>query len=469
MTKTATPPAAPQTLLLPVGAVHPDPQNPRSHLGDLTDLGASIREMGLLEPIVVRPHPDLPDEWMIVAGHRRHAAAAKAGVLFLPAVSRPDLVGADALAAMLVENLQRDALEPLDEAAAYATLVELGWKQKQIATRVSRSPAHISKRIRLLDLAEPIAAKVRIGDITVDTAYTLAKALNLGDSTGLLAGVVEELDRPRHQWDSPLDEIVRVMADAHTEGAANAAARRKVHDALIAEGRQELRDENMRGGDGWSKARQVEGWGGLEVDYDAHLDDECSRFRLVNRGGGWVPEYWCADPARHQPDGASPVKLTDATAKKEASRAKAEAAQAEGDRLRREARDLRHDFYRTSVARSTHTRDEGGLPVDQLGVLHYNTLALVHTFNGQDLDLVAAILDLPDWRPFHSHAVRQARICGEFEAHPVRTATAISLAHAEFAAAYPFGSLEHVDFRLQYLERLGWGGVQGSLDDGAHQ
>lgn len=173
---------------MPLARIKPDPLNPRRTLGDLTDLTASIAEKGIYEPLIVAPDPDdltLDDEpatFVLVAGHRRYAAAAAAGVDTVPAVVRADLTDPAArLEAALIENTQRNELGPLEEAAAFAKLVELGVPQRELARRVGRSQSHVSKRQSLLKLPERAKHLLDTETISVQTALGMTGLLKHND------------------------------------------------------------------------------------------------------------------------------------------------------------------------------------------------------------------------------------------------------------------------------------------------
>lgn len=444
---------------LAVSKVHPDPNNPRSSLDNIDDLAASIRSGGLVEPVVVRAHPERAGEWMIVAGHRRHAAHVKAGIKTIPAVVR-DMDDAQAVAVMLVENLQREDLDPLDEAGAYRRLVGFGWKQKDIADATGRSAAHVSKRLRLLDLPEPVAKAVRAGEVTVETGYVVAKTLATKglDPAPLLEEIGQLLDTPSNSPD-------REFVDSDVKDAAERVAGRFEYEAkaedvrcqLVLAGQTELLAADYR------LHRKVEGYNAFPVDYDEHLKEPCSAFVVVNRGGDPVPEYWCVDPNRHRADGDSRVKVPDETAQREAARAEMEREQDEKARARQLAADKRRSFYTDAVSRSALTGD-GRLPVNQFAQFHQATRMLIHTLNSTDLELVAELLDLDGWKRSVSHGEKQQRILAAFDESPVATNLAVILALTESVMTYYHVRPDPHDYRLQFLEQLGYGGEQTTLE-----
>jgi ParB family transcriptional regulator, chromosome partitioning protein len=133
---------------LPVSALQPSPRNPRRRLDSVDELADSIREYGLLQPIVVR---STDDGYQVVAGHRRLEAVRSLGWETVPAVVQ----AADdsrAYLLSLIENLQREDLTPRDESSALEELVrEHGWSTRQVAAAVKRSQAYVSKRLRVFE------------------------------------------------------------------------------------------------------------------------------------------------------------------------------------------------------------------------------------------------------------------------------------------------------------------------------
>jgi ParB/RepB/Spo0J family partition protein len=160
----APPPAGTPWRLLPVGQIRPSPDNPRRQFDPpaLKELAASIKEHGLLEPLVVRP---AGHDFEIIAGERRFRAATAAGLDNVPVIIR-QANDREALEVMLVENLQRQDLNPIEEAGAYARLSEMGLTQEQIAAKVGRSRPAVANAMRLLKLPEEAKAMVADGRIS---------------------------------------------------------------------------------------------------------------------------------------------------------------------------------------------------------------------------------------------------------------------------------------------------------------
>ena len=138
---------------MPIELLHASPNNPRKHFADadLDDLANSIREKGLLQPIVVRPRAD--GEYEIVAGERRWRAAQRAGIHEVPVLIR-ELTDGEALEIALIENIQRSDLNPLEEARAYGLLLEqFSYTQQQLADSVGKSRSHIANTLAPADPA----------------------------------------------------------------------------------------------------------------------------------------------------------------------------------------------------------------------------------------------------------------------------------------------------------------------------
>jgi ParB family chromosome partitioning protein len=156
----------PELLHLPVESVHPNPRQPRRRFEPeaAAGLAASIRHQGILQPIVVRRRT--AGGYELVAGERRWRAARAAGIPTLPALVR-DVGDRDSLLLGLVENVAREQLSPVEEARAYASLVdEFELTLGELADRVGRSKSAVSNRLRLLELPEEILWMLARGDLS---------------------------------------------------------------------------------------------------------------------------------------------------------------------------------------------------------------------------------------------------------------------------------------------------------------
>ena len=170
----ATPAAAPRTSLA-VAALEPGPFQPRTAMDpeQLADLTESIRRQGVLQPILARPHPGRSGQFQIIAGERRWRAAQAAGLHEVPVLVRT-LSDTEAMAAALVENLQRQDLDAIEEAEGYKRLLgEFGMTQDQLGELIGKSRSHVANTMRLLGLPQSVRDHVRAGSLTAGHARAL--------------------------------------------------------------------------------------------------------------------------------------------------------------------------------------------------------------------------------------------------------------------------------------------------------
>jgi ParB family transcriptional regulator, chromosome partitioning protein len=160
---------------VPIEFLRPNPRNPRKRFSDeqLQELVGSIRQHGIVQPIVVRAIPNLPDGYEIVAGERRWRAAQQAGLHDVPIVV-VDVDDRTSLEYAIVENVQRADLNPIEEAAGYERLIgEFHYTQADLAQILGRSRSHVANTIRLLALPQKVQAMVTDGRITAGHARAL--------------------------------------------------------------------------------------------------------------------------------------------------------------------------------------------------------------------------------------------------------------------------------------------------------
>ncbi|WP_307816544.1 ParB/RepB/Spo0J family partition protein [Nocardioides limicola] len=170
---------------LPVGAIRPNPRQPRQVFEEeaMAELVHSISEVGLLQPVVVRP---VGDDYELVMGERRWRATQAAGLTMIPAIVRPT-DDDDLLRDALLENLHRSQLNPLEEAAAYGQLLEdFGCTHEELAQRIGRSRPQISNTLRLLKLSPAVQRRVAAGVLSAGHARSLL-AIEDGDLQDRLA------------------------------------------------------------------------------------------------------------------------------------------------------------------------------------------------------------------------------------------------------------------------------------------
>ncbi|HXW50547.1 MAG TPA: ParB/RepB/Spo0J family partition protein [Candidatus Acidoferrales bacterium] len=198
--------------------IKPNPQQPRRSFDEesLTALAASIRTHGILAPIIVRPHPDVPDSYEIVTGERRWRAARLAGHSTIAAIVR-DAPPGEAIELAILENVQRTDLNPIEEAAAYRALIEKhDFTQEIISQRIGKSRPAVANALRLLALPDAVQALVRDGVLSAGHARTLA-ALPHGRAQALATEAV------RHHW--TVRELERKSAEAKERKTSGVAGR----------------------------------------------------------------------------------------------------------------------------------------------------------------------------------------------------------------------------------------------------
>jgi ParB family chromosome partitioning protein len=160
---------------LPVELLEASPYQPRGAMDPeaLDELTASIRARGILQPLLVRPHPVQAGRYQIIAGERRWRASQAAGLHEVPVLIR-EFTDADTMAAGLVENLQRQDLNPIEEAEGFRRLLdEFGVSQDQLGQAVGKSRVHVSNTLRLLGLPEAVRIELRRGTLSAGHARAL--------------------------------------------------------------------------------------------------------------------------------------------------------------------------------------------------------------------------------------------------------------------------------------------------------
>ena len=177
--------------LAPVEFLRPNARNPRKSFdeAELDDLAQSIRERGIIQPILVRSMPGLLDVFEIIAGERRWRAAQRAGLHEVPVI----LVEADdkdALEIAIVENVQRADLNALEEAAGYEQLMgEFGYTQLDLSKVIGKSRSHVANTLRLMKLPDPVRKSVAEGQLSAGHARAL---LALPDPEGAARRIIAE-------------------------------------------------------------------------------------------------------------------------------------------------------------------------------------------------------------------------------------------------------------------------------------
>lgn len=176
-----------------ISAVRPNPRQPRTHFDEesLAGLTASIAELGVLQPVLVRSAGD--GQYELIAGERRWRASKRAGLQTIPVVVRDADTDASLLEQALVENLHRADLNPMEEAAAYQQLIEdFGLTQEAVAKRVGKSRAAVSNTLRLFQLPPAIQALVAENQLTAGHARALLGTPDRAYQTALAQRIVRE-------------------------------------------------------------------------------------------------------------------------------------------------------------------------------------------------------------------------------------------------------------------------------------
>ena len=218
-------PAAPGIGLrsIPLDLLDPNPYQPRTTVSQdgLNELAESIRVRGILQPILARTHPTQPERFYIVAGERRWRAAALAGLHEVPAIVR-DMSDAESAIAALIENLQREDLNPIEEAEGYSRLIEeLEITQEKLGEALGKSRTHITNVLRLLNLPPGVQAEVRKGTISFGHARALlahpdpealaavvaARGLTVRQTEALASSAAAPKERPAQERPAPTPDV----------------------------------------------------------------------------------------------------------------------------------------------------------------------------------------------------------------------------------------------------------------------
>ena len=173
-----TPERARNQRRVPIEYLRPNPRNPRRNYSDteLDELAASIKQHGIIQPVVVRALRGVKDGYEIIAGERRWRAAQRAALHDIPIVP-VEASDSEALELAIIENVQRSDLNPLEEAGGYQALAsDYGHSHEEIARIVGKSRSHVTNTLRLLKLPEPVKAYIHAGKISAGAARMLIGA-----------------------------------------------------------------------------------------------------------------------------------------------------------------------------------------------------------------------------------------------------------------------------------------------------
>jgi ParB family chromosome partitioning protein len=226
--------------MAPIESLKSNPDQPRKIFGqaELAELAESIRDKGVLQPILVRPHPKEDGLWQIVAGERRWRASQLARLTQVPVIVR-EMDDVAVFEVAIIENVQRADLNPLEEADAYRMLMErFGRTQDAVAGVVGKSRSHVANTLRLLQLPEEVLWYVRNGKMSAGHARALITAPNPGEladqivKDGLNVRQAEALARRAAEGPKPAKAKARGGATTGEGGADIAALEQDLTDAL---------------------------------------------------------------------------------------------------------------------------------------------------------------------------------------------------------------------------------------------
>ncbi|MEM6891189.1 MAG: ParB/RepB/Spo0J family partition protein [Pseudomonadota bacterium] len=269
--------AAPSTkkpdMLVDVDRIAPNPDQPRRTFSEeaLTDLANSIKEKGIIQPLILRPNPRNADGFEIVAGERRWRAAQRARIHKVPAIIR-ELGDAEVLELALIENIQRDDLNPIEEARAFRQLMDrFGHTQEKLAEALGKSRSHVANLLRLLNLPEDILDMVLDGRLSAGHARALLTASDPRDLAmrAVKSGLsVRDVERLSKHSDTP-----SLGAKSPREKDADTALLEKDLKASLG---MKVTIEHIPGGE----------TGSVKVRYTSleQLDEICRRLSAVDGG-----------------------------------------------------------------------------------------------------------------------------------------------------------------------------------------
>jgi ParB family transcriptional regulator, chromosome partitioning protein len=224
---------------LAIGALRPNARNPRRVFAaaELEELTASLRERGIIQPIVVRPLRGVTDNYEIIAGERRWRAAQRAGLHEVPVVVI-EATDAEALQLAIIENVQRADLNPLEEADGYRALMdEFHNSQEEIAKIVGKSRSYIANTLRLLKLPDAVKGYIQEGKLTAGHARMLIGEANAEElaadivARGLNVREVESMARERAHKNGKKQTGGKRARGASEKDADTLALERRLSDA----------------------------------------------------------------------------------------------------------------------------------------------------------------------------------------------------------------------------------------------
>lgn len=420
----------PEFCWLNVADLRPHPDNPRSILGDLSELTRSIRARGILQPLLVLPAND-EGVYLIVAGTRRHAAALKAGVSDVPVVVRP-MTTVDVIEAGLSENGNRTDLTLSEEVRAIERLMSLddGVSPAKLCKRIGRSQSWVRSRMAVTILPARWRTALDKGDLSLAAGEAAATIADLGPEH--LDAVCERLTG--RSWQEP----TRIVADYR-----DSLRRAEAHDKAVARARAKHAVVFTDDDPAPDKAKRL----GELFDPDgckAHTAEPCHGVVVRTRSWGDGVDTWevCADPRRHAPSkvgtkGGSDL-ATDRTPVRHSSGG-------DDSHAKRQAR-----FARLAHATETFAKPRGGF--SQSDLTRIGLYGLIREAGQDALKFAATMLGHSEPRE-----VNVAKLLDGVDSHAglVRVAGAVALGLAENHMYWSSGSAQCRSY-LDLLTGTGW-------------
>lgn len=426
--------------MLDVEEIVPAPDNPRRHLGDLDELAASIEAHGILEPLLVTSTVPPTDRWLLVCGARRLAAAKQAGLQKVPAVIR-ELTEAERVATMLVENVQRSNLTALEEASAFARLLEVDpdATQRDLARLTGVSQRTISTRLSLLELPIEALEALDTGRITLGAAERLHKLVDAGRPDRAAELAVQEAAGELQGWRS-LDHLVGEDLE-QLEADRKAAAARADLEAkgvtVLTQPKGGWHNKAPRPLTGQDRAEDGHGWCISYQDLDVALGDHqalsCHAAAVCEHG---EVVWMCRDPKQHPP------AVDDAEAKRRARFEREEAKRKATEKELAQAGKAREAFLVELLA-AAGVDDEFVWPEAHLELLADVTTVAIERLESEAAKLACKLLALTpvEIKGFHNTTKDwKLTLHQAAEQDLARVARVVFLAEGEFRLRWTWGT-----------------------------
>ena len=223
-------PGQPRSALreVPIGSIRPNTRQPRTYFDEeaMSALAASIRELGVLQPVLVKELPGESDSYELIAGERRWRAARRAGLQSIPVLAQAQAGDVESLEQALVENLHREDLNPLEEAAAFQQLIDdFSFTHEQVSKRVGKSRAAVTNTLRLLQLPAGVQRALADSTITAGHARALLGTPDRALQEALVARIIAEGLTVRAIEDE-IRKLQESLSVGQTPGSTNGRTRR---------------------------------------------------------------------------------------------------------------------------------------------------------------------------------------------------------------------------------------------------